>query len=108
QATGGEVGVPLGQERGGVPLGQERVGGPLGQGRGVVPPGQKRGGDAVTTLRTTETGEVVADTAYGALRGASGELLPAEPLPARLAAGATARREAIRNSARRTLARRRA
>jgi phosphate transport system permease protein len=62
----------------------------------------------VTTLRTTDTGDVVAETVYGALRGASGELLPPEPLPARLAAGATARRATIRNSARRTLARRRA
>ncbi|MFN2592491.1 MAG: phosphate ABC transporter permease PstA [Candidatus Dormibacteria bacterium] len=51
----------------------------------------------MTTLRTTETGDVVAE-----------ELLPAEALPAHLATGATARREAIRTAARRSLARRRA
>jgi len=62
----------------------------------------------VTTLRTTDTGDVVAETVYGALRGPSGDLLPAESLPAHLAAGAAARRATIRNSARRSLARRRA
>ncbi|MEA2534316.1 MAG: phosphate transport system permease protein, partial [Actinomycetota bacterium] len=51
----------------------------------------------MTTLRTTDTGDVVVE-----------ELLPADPLPAHLAAGATARREKIRNSARRSLPRRRA
>jgi phosphate transport system permease protein len=51
----------------------------------------------MTTLRTTETGEVVLE-----------ELLPPEVLPEHLAAGATARRDAIRGAARRTLARRRA
>jgi phosphate transport system permease protein len=50
----------------------------------------------MTTLRTTATGDVVAE-----------ELLPAEPLPARLAEGAAARRAAIRDAAGRTLGRRR-
>src|SRR6202035_3543511 len=76
-----------------------------------APPSQATGcpsGDGVTTLWTTDTGDVVVETVYGALRGASGALLPADPLPAHLAAGATARREKIRNSARRSLPRRRA
>lgn len=51
----------------------------------------------MTTLRTTESGDVVLE-----------ELLPAEVLPEHLAAGVGARREAIRGAARRTLARRRA
>jgi len=50
----------------------------------------------VTTLRTTDTGDVVVE-----------ELLPAEVLPEHLASGAAARRAAIRQAAGRTLGRRR-